>query len=192
MSQPNRNEQCQTDRLVEDHMGFARSLARRMTAMLAMPVDRDALESDAMLGLLMAARCFDPDRGVAFSTYAAKRIRGAMLDGLCHRSGYGRDRGSGKPRSLPGRMAGADVREMPLAELTDLHREQVGTELERQDELGHLLGGLSAGQRRMVHQFYFEHLTQEQIGRLLGISASRVCQKLKSAYGCMAELACAN
>lgn len=35
-----------------------------------------------MLGLLAAAEGFEPARGLSFSTYAATRIRGAMLDEL--------------------------------------------------------------------------------------------------------------
>jgi len=67
---------------VESHIAFARSVARRFCRTLPSHADGDAVESDAMLGLVMAARSFDSTRGVAFTTYAARRIQGAMLDGL--------------------------------------------------------------------------------------------------------------
>lgn len=68
------------DALIVGHMLLARRLALRFGRTLPRFVDGDALESDAMLGLIQAARTFDPDRGVAFTAYARVRIRGAMLE----------------------------------------------------------------------------------------------------------------
>lgn len=45
-------------------------------------VDRSDLVSYGTFGLLDAIEKFDADRGVRFETYAAVRIRGAILDGL--------------------------------------------------------------------------------------------------------------
>jgi RNA polymerase sigma factor for flagellar operon FliA len=45
-------------------------------------MDRDDLFGFGMLGLLAAADSFDAARGLAFSTYAYPRIRGAILDEL--------------------------------------------------------------------------------------------------------------
>ncbi len=46
------------------------------------PVDREELATAGALGLVEAARRFDPDRGVPFDRYAARRIRGAILDAV--------------------------------------------------------------------------------------------------------------
>jgi RNA polymerase sigma factor for flagellar operon FliA len=40
------------------------------------------LVQEGMRGLIDAARRYDPRRGVAFTTYAKYRVRGAILDGL--------------------------------------------------------------------------------------------------------------
>jgi DNA-directed RNA polymerase specialized sigma subunit len=64
------------DELIEQNLGFARSLVRRLSRRLPASVDVEELESDAYLGLMMAARTFDPDRGVIFRTYATTRIHG--------------------------------------------------------------------------------------------------------------------
>jgi RNA polymerase sigma factor for flagellar operon FliA len=45
-------------------------------------VDRQELARAGALGLVEAARRFDPSRGVPFDRYAARRIRGAILDSV--------------------------------------------------------------------------------------------------------------
>jgi RNA polymerase sigma factor (sigma-70 family) len=75
-------------------------LARRLARVYARrcPGLADEVESAAMLGLVLAARDYDP-RGAAFATYAAPRIRGAVLDALraAGPKGYRRGR-AGRPR----------------------------------------------------------------------------------------------
>lgn len=70
------------DELVQRHIGLVHYLARRLHATLADEADLDELVSAGLGGLLAAADGFDVARGLAFSTYAATRIRGAMLDEL--------------------------------------------------------------------------------------------------------------
>lgn len=66
------------DRMVLDHVPLLRHIVGRMT--LPKGVDRDDVLGWGMLGLLAAAEGFDASRGLAFSTYAFPRIRGAILD----------------------------------------------------------------------------------------------------------------
>lgn len=70
------------DELVQRHVGLVHYLARRLHSTLADDADLDELVSAGLAGLLAAADAFDTSRGLAFSTYAATRIRGAMLDEL--------------------------------------------------------------------------------------------------------------
>lgn len=70
------------DTLVRENVGLVHFLARRLHGTLADDADLDELVSAGMLGLLRAAESFDTARGVAFSTFATARIRGAMLDEL--------------------------------------------------------------------------------------------------------------
>jgi RNA polymerase sigma factor for flagellar operon FliA len=65
-------------------------------------VDRDDLHAAGLLGLAQAARSFDPDRGVSFSTYARVRIRGAVLDELRSRDAVSRG-----TRRMATRLTGA-------------------------------------------------------------------------------------
>jgi RNA polymerase sigma factor FliA len=45
-------------------------------------LDFNELQSFGMEGLMVAARRFDPEKGVPFRGYAAFRVRGAMIDGV--------------------------------------------------------------------------------------------------------------
>lgn len=67
---------------VEQLLPLVRSIARMVSHTLPPMVELDDLVHDGVLGLLECARRFDPARGVDFRTYAAYRIRGAILDGL--------------------------------------------------------------------------------------------------------------
>jgi RNA polymerase sigma factor FliA len=73
------------NRLVVRHMPLVYHFAGRMRARTGGALDPDELVSAGMVGLLGAVTSFDPDRGYRFSTYAAARIRGAMLDELRRR-----------------------------------------------------------------------------------------------------------
>jgi len=68
-------------RLVEDHIPFVRSLARKLREHVPM-VEFDDLVGFGMQGLIEAAQRFDDRHGVAFTTFAYYRVRGSMFDGL--------------------------------------------------------------------------------------------------------------
>lgn len=81
----NRNDDGARERLIGRHIPLVRHFARRMVASAGSALSRDELVSAGMLGLLNAVDAYDPDRGFRFSTFAAPRIRGAMLDELRRR-----------------------------------------------------------------------------------------------------------
>lgn len=68
--------------LIRGHMDMARRLARKVARRVPRSVLRDELESAALLGLTEAAVRYDASRGEPFVAYAAKRVRGAILDEL--------------------------------------------------------------------------------------------------------------
>jgi RNA polymerase sigma factor for flagellar operon FliA len=70
------------DALIRGHIDMAKRLARKVARRVPQSVRRDELESAALLGLTEAATRFDPCRGEPFVAYAAKRVRGAILDEL--------------------------------------------------------------------------------------------------------------
>jgi RNA polymerase sigma factor for flagellar operon FliA len=70
------------DALIQGHRRYARSLARQIAKTLPRGVEFDELAGFAELGLVEAANQFDATHGVAFTTFAYYRIRGAVFDGL--------------------------------------------------------------------------------------------------------------
>jgi len=70
------------DTLVVENLDCVRHVLGRLIIGLPGFVDLENLEAAGILGLVEAAGQFDPHRGVAFSTFATHRIRGAMLDEL--------------------------------------------------------------------------------------------------------------
>lgn len=68
--------------LLDQYLGLVHHIARQLSARVGSAVELDDLVSSGTLGLVLALESFDPDRGLAFSTYATPRIRGAMLDEL--------------------------------------------------------------------------------------------------------------
>ncbi|MFM8944895.1 MAG: sigma-70 family RNA polymerase sigma factor [Actinomycetota bacterium] len=70
------------DELILQYLPLVRIVARRTAALLPRGLDVDDLVSDGTFGLVDAIDRFDPSRGLAFSTFAVGRVRGAMLDGL--------------------------------------------------------------------------------------------------------------
>jgi len=70
------------DALLEEHLSLVHHVARQLSRSLAAPADFDELVSCGTIGLMSAVDAFDPSRGLAFSTFAVPRIRGAILDEL--------------------------------------------------------------------------------------------------------------
>jgi len=76
--------------LIEECQGLVRSLAVSIRRKLPPQVDLEDLVAYGQIGLVEAARDFDPGRGGRFSTYAYYRIRGAIYDGLSKMNWFGR------------------------------------------------------------------------------------------------------
>lgn len=70
------------ERLLNEHLGLVHHVARQLSRSLSVEADFDELVSSGTIGLMNALDAFDPARGLAFSTFAAPRIRGAILDEL--------------------------------------------------------------------------------------------------------------
>ena len=68
------------------HLPMVRHIVQKVTGPLAVRDDVDDLVSAGTLGLVKAARAFDPSKEVDFKTYAYIRVRGAVIDELRERS----------------------------------------------------------------------------------------------------------
>ena len=74
--------QINKDQLVQRFAPLVKRIAYHLMARLPSSVQVDDLVQNGMLGLLDAINRFEAGMGAQFETYAAQRVRGAMLDGL--------------------------------------------------------------------------------------------------------------
>lgn len=200
--------------LICEHLDMARRIARKTARRLPSSVRIDDLESAAMLGLTEAAGRYDSTRGEPFVAFAAKRVRGAILDEL-RRSDVLTRRGRERARELEaasraveertGRAAtteevagelgcGAEEVSRRRARLqaasvvsfdevhelttpgTELAADEVLEQRERQGEMVQALQALPERELLIVSMYFQDGLTLKEIGDILGVSESRVCQ----------------
>jgi RNA polymerase sigma factor for flagellar operon FliA len=70
------------DQLINAYRSYAHAIASEMLRKLPPHIEKGDILGAAELGLVEAARAFDPSRGVLFKTFAFYRIRGAIYDSL--------------------------------------------------------------------------------------------------------------
>jgi RNA polymerase sigma factor for flagellar operon FliA len=70
------------DALLREHLSLVHHVARQLSRTLASTAEFDELVSSGTIGLMSALESFELSRGLAFSTFAVPRIRGAILDEL--------------------------------------------------------------------------------------------------------------
>jgi RNA polymerase sigma factor for flagellar operon FliA len=75
-----RDSEPDTNDLVRDHLDLVGRTVAKVSARYPRHVDREELWNAGALGLVEAARRFNPDAGIPFERYAAIRIRGAIID----------------------------------------------------------------------------------------------------------------
>jgi RNA polymerase sigma factor for flagellar operon FliA len=75
-------DEAAREALLTEHLSLVHHVARQISRSLAAAADFDELVSAGTMGLMNALGAFDVSRGLAFSTFAVPRIRGAILDEL--------------------------------------------------------------------------------------------------------------
>lgn len=70
------------DAVILQHLPLVKAIAVRVHENLPVHVDLDDLVHAGILGLFDAVKKYNPDKQVAFSSYAKHRIKGAILDSL--------------------------------------------------------------------------------------------------------------
>jgi RNA polymerase sigma factor for flagellar operon FliA len=68
--------------MVEEHLWLVDRLASQAARRFPRYVERNELWSAGVLGLVEAARRFDPNYGVPFASFASARVRGEMLEAV--------------------------------------------------------------------------------------------------------------
>ena len=208
--------------ILKEHAPLVRRIAHHMIAKLPPSVDIDDLVQAGMIGLLDAINRYEEEQGAQFSTYAAQRIRGAMLDELRESDWLPRGQRKNMRRveeainKLQQQLARPpketelaqylgislsefqqllqDARGYQLIHFEDYNDEDDDHFLDRNcpdkgnDPLGNLLdddlrrnlvhaiGNLPEREKVLMGLYYEQELNLREIGAVLGVSESRVCQ----------------
>jgi RNA polymerase sigma factor (sigma-70 family) len=157
--------------LAARYVPLARALAR--PRMRRFPSARQEFESAALLGLVMAARNFDPARGVRFSTYARSWILGEM-GAVSRELGLSRrDREAEFARPIAVRPLHPEHRGRVL---TALPEPPVGHRAELAEEAGRCLRWVNGPHARVCRGIYLEGKSRREMGRQLGKSQTRITE----------------
>lgn len=169
--------------LIESNLRLVLFVVHRLHCHVPPSMEREDLISCGMIGLIEAVDRFDPARGFEFSTFAVKRIRGAIYDGICQysgltRYGYGQHR-----KKWKGENPFPEVCPLALEEKENEFERLEGNEgdpeqwLEDQEERALVEGAvrqLPEPQRSVIFQHYYREKPLRQIAAQLQYSPSWV------------------
>jgi len=110
--------------LLEQYTPLVKRIAQHLLLRLPSSVVLDDLVQAGMIGLLEAAKRFDPSKGASFDTYAGIRIRGSIIDEV--------RRGDWTPRSVHrnGRRVTEAIRAVEFRTGRDASDAEVAAELQ--------------------------------------------------------------
>ncbi len=210
-----KSEKDQGEALIREHMSLVNRIAHHLAARLPASVEVDDLIQTGMLGLLDAAKNYNPGRGASFETYAGIRIRGAMLDEL-RRCDWAPRSVQRKARQLAeatrvvenqkqGHASDGEVAEQLGLNIQEFHAMARDASVYRvvcfesdetldvddygeagpeeamhnsafHGELARGISNLPEREKLVMSLYYDEELNLREIGEVLGVSESRVCQ----------------
>jgi RNA polymerase sigma factor FliA len=183
------------NRLVESYLADMKKVAMAYHRTLPKHVEWEDVYADAVMGLMQAVERFDPARGVKFTAYAVRRVRGAIVDGI-----RDRDFASRSHRAKMNRGEGfftvdgfADIAEKDSGKKTT-----VLDMLEAKDDpvtgfantdfkdfVGNLCRYLTKREALLFRLYHVDGVSMAECGRAVGISESMVSVLMK---GVMARL----
>lgn len=167
------------------HLPLARSMAAPFTA--AYPRWGHDFESAACMGLVEAARYFDPSCNIRFATFARSRIAGSLKDALVHLRRMGL---AGASRVAPGQFPGfaslkGEMRGLgpwwlsrPNRRESSSHVDAVSWssphEVDLDDAAEHLLRKLPGRHAQALRIVALEGKTQAEAARAMGCSSAQI------------------
>lgn len=203
------------DSLFEDNLPLVKIIAHHISVRLPPGKCVDDLIQVGMIGLLEAARTYEPNLGAEFKSYASIRVRGAILDELRReswmpRSVQQKSRQLSKAIQSAENKLGRTATDREIAEEMNIPLDEYGEMLEsvagctvfslddennfsepQNDEdvpfnniqnasvkakLAELIGNLPDQEKMVVALYYDYGLNLREIGEVLVVSESRVCQ----------------
>lgn len=207
--------------IVEEYGPLVRRIAHHVSMRLPQTVELEDVIQAGLIGLIEAARKFDPSHGASFETYAGIRIRGAMIDQVrpcdwaprsLHRKARELGRAIHAVESRQRREAGDKevmaelgmeqsdyyqlLRDINLSKVLSIESilpadggdgVVVGSADHSTPEREHLqaqfrtdlikaINQLPERDQQVLSMYYDDELNLREIGSVLGVTESRVCQ----------------
>jgi len=145
-------------------------------------MERDDLVSWGMMGLVNAARAWDPRRSRSFSTLACRAIERMIIRGVNREWRPDKEQGNvSLDQLISGQHGDGDERfvdQLPADE--NVERQLLRSE--RDIALRSALGSLTEEQRTLIERHYFQEESVERIARDLGISRQGVYSREKAIF----------
>jgi RNA polymerase sigma factor (sigma-70 family) len=147
------------DKMVNDNINIARKFAYDYAKKT--PIDYDDLFQTASIGLFIAARDFDPERGFKFSTYAYRIVSNEIIS------------------FIKKQMRHANYDDSDFTEVVD-ERINVAIAAENSVLIQQIKDAISDYEFNMLYMSAVQEKSHSQIAKILGISKSRVCRTLQA------------
>jgi RNA polymerase sigma factor (sigma-70 family) len=162
--------------VIRDNRHIVRDVARKLPPRLW-----DEAESYGLEALLQAAERWRPDGGSSWISFARRRVRGGMIDGL--RRDDWRTRGQIRER-VPGHVP-IDLIDEPGTAASD--PEQIVLAAAARDELLAMVHGLERRRKLVIVLWFWGDLSLGEIASVMGVTESRVCQLKAAALTALKE-----
>lgn len=167
------------------YLPFVKRIAGSIRAHVPPSIEVDDLIQEGFIGLMQAADKYEARGGVAFETFAAHRVRGAIIDSLRQLDWV--------PRGVRARAKDEKVEVLSMVS-DDLFDEPASDEnivaTLLTDELGRVLDGalhdLRERHRAVLELTYGEGMTLEGVAAMMGCDKSYVCRLRSDAVKAMA------
>ena len=148
-----------TEQFVIEYTPLVKRIAYHMMARLPASVQVDDLIQAGMIGLLDAITRYEGSYGRQFESYAAQRIRGSILDEL---------------RDADWLSRGLRKKMRQIEAAVNLLEQRNGC-VPSEQELA-AIDHLPEREKQVMGMHYEQEMNLREIGEVLGVSESRVCQ----------------
>ena len=185
------NVKMQSDNLVNKYSSYVIKIVQQIKKNLHPNIETQDLISYGMMGLIEASQRFNPDVGVAFSTYSYYRIKGAIYDGLRSMGSLSRTEYKKFIKNNDYSLCEnynknhqeticliSNEEEINLIHDDKLqHADELVLKLQLYEKMKIAIGYLSKKEQDIIQLYYFEELSLEEVGHKIGLSKSWISRK---------------
>ena len=181
---------AEVDRLVNDNRKLVEYMVNRyLKRFYVGTMERDDLVSWGMMGLVNAARAWDPARSRSFSTLACRAIERMIIRGVNREWHPEREQSTVSLDVLISGAAASPGEDRFVDQIpADENVERTLLSTERDVTLRSALEALKPEQRKLIERHYYEQESVENIARDLGLSRQGVYSREKAIFKELREL----